>query len=74
MDWLRSMTSLPFVIKGISTPEDARLAVQHGAQGILVSNHGERQLDGLPATVCHNEKSSLFIFISVREPLQPSVY
>lgn len=50
-DWLRSMTSLPFVIKGISTPEDARLAVQHGAQGILVSNHGGRQLDGLPATI-----------------------
>ena len=51
-DWLRSMTSLPFVVKGILTPEDARLAVQHGAQGILVSNHGGRQLDGLPATVC----------------------
>ena len=50
-DWLRSITSLPFVIKGITTPEDARLAVQHGAQGILVSNHGGRQLDGLPATV-----------------------
>ena len=51
-DWLCSKTSLPLVVKGITTPEDARLAVQHGAQGILVSNHGGRQLDGLPATVC----------------------
>lgn len=53
IDWLRSKTSLPVVVKGISTPEDARLAVQHGAQGIVVSNHGGRQLDGLPATVCN---------------------
>ena len=54
-DWLRSTTSLPFVVKGILTPEDARLAVQHGAQGIMVSNHGGRQLDGVPATVCCNK-------------------
>ena len=52
LDWLRSITSLPVVVKGILTPEDARLAVQHGAQGILVSNHGGRQLDGVPAAVC----------------------
>ena len=51
-EWLRSTTSLPFVVKGILTAEDARLAVQHGAQGIMVSNHGGRQLDGVPATVC----------------------
>ncbi|XP_078363371.1 2-Hydroxyacid oxidase 1-like isoform X2 [Oculina patagonica] len=50
-DWLRSTTSLPFVVKGILTAEDARLAVQHGAQGIMVSNHGARQLDGVPATI-----------------------
>ncbi|KAJ7315657.1 Hydroxyacid oxidase 1 [Desmophyllum pertusum] len=50
-DWLRSITSLPFVVKGILTAEDARLAVQHGAKGILVSNHGGRQLDGVPATI-----------------------
>lgn len=50
-DWLRSISSLPFVLKGILTPEDACLAVQHGAQGIMVSNHGGRQLDGVPATV-----------------------
>lgn len=52
LDWLFSITSLPFVLKGILTAEDARLAVQHGAQGILVSNHGGRQLDGVQATVC----------------------
>ena len=50
-DWLRSTTSLPFVLKGILTSEDARLAVQHGAQGIMVSNHGGRHLDGVSATV-----------------------
>lgn len=53
LDWLRSITSLPLVVKGILTAEDARLAVQHGAQGIMVSNHGGRQLDGVPATVCN---------------------
>ena len=52
LDWLRSITSLPVVVKGILTPEDARLAVQHGAKGILVSNHGGRQLDGVSAAVC----------------------
>ncbi|KAJ7392368.1 Hydroxyacid oxidase 1 [Desmophyllum pertusum] len=51
LDWLRSITSLPFVLKGILTAEDARLAVQHGARGILVSNHGGRELDGVPATI-----------------------
>jgi len=50
LDWLFSITSLPFVLKGILAAEDARLAVQHGAQGILVSNHGGRQLDGVQAT------------------------
>lgn len=51
-DWLRSTTSLPFVVKGILTAEDARLAVQHGAEGIMVSNHGGRQLDSVQASVC----------------------
>ncbi|XP_028417850.1 hydroxyacid oxidase 1-like [Dendronephthya gigantea] len=49
--WLRSVTKLPIVLKGILTAEDARLAVQHGVDGILVSNHGGRQLDGVPATI-----------------------
>jgi 4-hydroxymandelate oxidase len=45
-DWFRSITKLPIVLKGILTGEDARLAVEHGAAGIIVSNHGGRQLDG----------------------------
>jgi isopentenyl diphosphate isomerase/L-lactate dehydrogenase-like FMN-dependent dehydrogenase len=51
LDWLRTITSLPLVIKGILTREDALLAVEHGAAGIVVSNHGGRQLDGAPATI-----------------------
>lgn len=49
--WLRSLTSLPIVLKGILTAEDARLAVEHGMDGIIVSNHGGRQLDGVPPTL-----------------------
>ena len=49
--WLREQTSLPLVLKGILTAEDARLAVAHGAAAIVVSNHGGRQLDGAPATL-----------------------
>uniref|UniRef100_A0A8B9ZDY4 (S)-2-hydroxy-acid oxidase n=1 Tax=Anas platyrhynchos TaxID=8839 RepID=A0A8B9ZDY4_ANAPL len=49
--WLQSLTRLPIIIKGILTKEDAELAVRHGAQGIIVSNHGGRQLDGGPATI-----------------------
>ena len=45
LDWLRSLSALPLVLKGIRTPEDARLAVDHGVEGILVSNHGGRQID-----------------------------
>ena len=44
--WLRSITTLPIVLKGILTPEDAALAVEHGADAVIVSNHGGRQLDG----------------------------
>jgi len=43
--WLRSITSLPIILKGILTGEDARLAVEHGVDGIVVTNHGGRQLD-----------------------------
>ncbi len=43
--WLRSITRLPIVIKGIVTPEDAALAVEHGVDAVIVSNHGGRQLD-----------------------------
>jgi 4-hydroxymandelate oxidase len=44
--WLRGLTDLPLLLKGVLTPEDARLAVEHGVDGIVVSNHGGRQLDG----------------------------
>jgi 4-hydroxymandelate oxidase len=46
-----SNTSLPVLVKGILHPEDARLAIEHGAAGIIVSNHGGRQLDTTPATI-----------------------
>ncbi len=51
VDWLRSVTKLPVLIKGILTAEDAALALAHGAAGIVVSNHGGRQLDGAIATI-----------------------
>ncbi|CAN7988857.1 unnamed protein product [Ixodes hexagonus] len=49
--WLKGITSLPVVIKGITTAEDAEEAVKRGVSAILVSNHGGRLLDGLPATI-----------------------
>nr|XP_018907933.1 PREDICTED: peroxisomal (S)-2-hydroxy-acid oxidase GLO4-like [Bemisia tabaci] len=49
--WLKSITKLPVVLKGILTREDAILGADAGADGILVSNHGGRQLDGSPATI-----------------------
>ncbi|HEY3068991.1 MAG TPA: alpha-hydroxy acid oxidase [Gaiellaceae bacterium] len=51
LEWLASLTKLPLVIKGILTSEDARLACEHGAAGVVVSNHGGRQLDGVAATL-----------------------
>jgi isopentenyl diphosphate isomerase/L-lactate dehydrogenase-like FMN-dependent dehydrogenase len=51
LDWLRSVTTLPVVVKGILTAEDAALAVEHGAAGIIVSNHGGRQLESGLATI-----------------------
>lgn len=44
-------TSLPVLVKGILHPDDARLAVEHGAAGVIVSNHGGRQCDAVPAAV-----------------------
>lgn len=49
--WLRAQTRLPLLAKGIMHPEDARLALEHGIDGIVVSNHGGRILDGQPATI-----------------------
>jgi isopentenyl diphosphate isomerase/L-lactate dehydrogenase-like FMN-dependent dehydrogenase len=50
-DWLRSITRLPLLIKGVLRPDDARRAVAAGLDGIVVSNHGGRRLDGVPATI-----------------------
>ncbi|GHO83527.1 alpha-hydroxy-acid oxidizing enzyme [Dictyobacter formicarum] len=49
--WLRTHTSLPIILKGILTAEDATLAVQYRVAGIIVSNHGGRQLDGTIAPI-----------------------
>jgi 4-hydroxymandelate oxidase len=49
--WLRSITALPVVVKGIVRPDDALRAAEVGAAGIVVSNHGGRQLDTAPATI-----------------------
>jgi isopentenyl diphosphate isomerase/L-lactate dehydrogenase-like FMN-dependent dehydrogenase len=43
--WLKSITKLPIVLKGVLSPIDAQLAVEHGVAGIIVSSHGARQLD-----------------------------
>ena len=51
VDWLISVTKLPVVLKGISTPEDAILAVKHGVSAVWVSNHGGRLLDGTPGSL-----------------------
>jgi len=48
---IRSWSSLPLVLKGILTGEDARLALDHGADAVVVSNHGARQIDGVPAAI-----------------------
>ena len=49
--WIQETWRGPIVVKGVLTAEDAQLAVDHGAAGIVVSNHGGRQLDGVPATL-----------------------
>ncbi len=51
LEWLRSLTSLPLVLKGVMTAEDARLAVKYGVNGILVSNHGGRQFDMMMSSI-----------------------
>ncbi|MCG6120281.1 MAG: alpha-hydroxy-acid oxidizing protein [Blastomonas sp.] len=49
--WLKAETRLPVIVKGITDPGDSRLALDSGADGIIVSNHGGRVLDGLPASI-----------------------
>ncbi|HYO51310.1 alpha-hydroxy acid oxidase [Archangium sp.] len=49
--WVRSIWKGPLLLKGISCAADARLAVEHGVEGVIVSNHGGRQLDFLPSAI-----------------------
>ncbi len=51
LDWLRSISALPVLVKGVLTASDAHRAIAAGVDGIVVSNHGGRQLDGAPATL-----------------------
>ncbi|KAI8713133.1 FMN hydroxy acid dehydrogenase domain-containing protein [Fusarium sp. LHS14.1] len=49
--WVKSVTKLDIWLKGVYTAEDMALAIEHGVAGVLISNHGGRQLDGVPATL-----------------------
>jgi isopentenyl diphosphate isomerase/L-lactate dehydrogenase-like FMN-dependent dehydrogenase len=51
LERLTGQVDVPVLVKGVLTAEDARLAVEHGAGGVIVSNHGGRQLDGVPASI-----------------------
>jgi isopentenyl diphosphate isomerase/L-lactate dehydrogenase-like FMN-dependent dehydrogenase len=51
LEWLRETCALPVLLKGILSAEDALLAAEHGAAGVIVSNHGGRQLDGVAASL-----------------------
>lgn len=51
VEWLRSISSMPIVVKGVLAPDDAVQAFDHGAEAVMVSNHGGRQLDSVPASI-----------------------
>lgn len=51
LTWLRSLWDGPLLVKGLLHPEDAKLSAKHGVDGIIVSNHGGRQLDAAPSTI-----------------------
>jgi isopentenyl diphosphate isomerase/L-lactate dehydrogenase-like FMN-dependent dehydrogenase len=51
IDWVRSVWDGPLALKGILHPDDAALAVQHGVDAVIVSNHGGRQLDSVPSAI-----------------------
>ena len=68
LEWLKQMTELPVILKGVLRYDDAKLAVKHGVDAIWVSNHGGRQLDSAPATlsalpevltISHHTKTSM---------------
>jgi L-lactate dehydrogenase (cytochrome) len=51
LEWLRSITKLPLLVKGVGAAEDARIAASEAIPAVVISNHGGRQLDGAPATL-----------------------
>jgi 4-hydroxymandelate oxidase len=51
IEWIRSFCALPILLKGILNPDDAERAVQSGASALIVSNHGGRSLDTVPASI-----------------------
>lgn len=51
IEWMRSFAKTPIILKGLIAPEDARIAAEQGVAGIVVSNHGGRNLDTSPATI-----------------------
>jgi 4-hydroxymandelate oxidase len=51
LEWLRSVAGVPVVVKGVLSAEDGKRAVERGADGVIVSNHGGRNLDRVPATI-----------------------
>jgi 4-hydroxymandelate oxidase len=51
VEWLRSIAPIPLIVKGVLAPQDAVLAIEHGASAVMVSNHGGRQLDSVPAPI-----------------------
>ena len=65
LGWLRSQTSLPLLVKGVLTSDDAKLALAHGIDGVIVSNHGGRQVDGAIA--------ALDALVEVRDELPDAV-
>jgi lactate 2-monooxygenase len=65
LDWLRGQTSLPILVKGVLSAEDAKRALQHGMDGVIVSNHGGRQVDGAVA--------ALDALVEVRDALPQAV-
>lgn len=65
LDWLRGQTSLPILVKGVLTADDAQLALEHGVDGVVVSNHGGRQVDGAVA--------ALDALVEVRDALPEAV-
>ena len=65
LDWLRGQTSLPILVKGVLTADDAQEALAHGVDGIVVSNHGGRQVDGAVA--------ALDALVEVRDALPEAV-